>query len=400
MTAIRQWILCLILTFTTCYGQATETRAGLASTIATNTVGIRSFGYVEFYVGSAKAVAYWHINGLGFELAGYAGPETGMADRVSYYLTKNDLQVVITSPVRPTDREVCDFVVKHGDGVKRMAYNVDDVEDAYKYAIAHKAVGLRAPERIEDENGWVIEAAIKVYDDTEVVLVNSDNYKGIFKPGYEKPRMQIAGHGRETGLERIDHIVGNVRINEMDMWAEYLNNAFDFETFIDFGPGDIATEYSALLSKVVRSKDHVIKNPINESYVGRRKSQIEEYLEEYQGTGIQHIAITTPNIIRTIEQLRANGVEFLDAPDSYYTNLRVRQDEIAESIDDLQRLGILCDLEGEGYLLQIFTKPVGDRPTFFYEIIQRCEGAQGFGKGNFQALFESIEQEQALRGHL
>lgn len=400
MTYIRQYLFSLFLLLSFSTVQAAESRAGLASSIATNAVGIRSFDYVEFYVGSAKAVAYWHINGLGFELSGYAGPETGMEDRVSYYLTKNNLQVVVSSPVRPSDREVADFIVKHGDGVKRMAYAVDDVNFAYEYAIKHKAVGLRAPERFEDENGWIEEAAIKVYDDTEIILVNRDNYRGIFKPGYEKAPLKLVASTKETGLQQIDHIVGNVRINEMDMWANYLNDAFDFETFIDFGPGDIATEYSALLSKVVRSKDQVIKNPINESYVGRRKSQIEEYLEEYQGTGIQHIAITTPDIIATIDAMRANGVEFLDAPDTYYDNLRVRQDEIAEDISELQRLGILCDLEGEGYLLQIFTKPVGDRPTFFYEIIQRRKGAQGFGKGNFQALFESIEQEQARRGHL
>ncbi|MEZ5358311.1 MAG: 4-hydroxyphenylpyruvate dioxygenase [Candidatus Zixiibacteriota bacterium] len=366
-----------------------------------NTMGIRRYDFVEFYVGSARMTAYWFVKALGLDLIGYMGPETGVRDRVSYYLTSQDLKFVITSPVDPSCFEVYSFITRHGDGVKRWAVEVDSVEEAFKKAVKNGAVIAKRPHRLEDDKGYVEEAAITLYDSAEIVFVNRDNYSGVFRPKYCAPRMHFNIERADTGLVRIDHIVGNVRENEMDKWANYFNQAMDFETFVDFKPGDIATQYSALLSKVVRTKDTVIRNPINEPYEGRKKSQIEEYIEQYHGSGIQHIAIATNDIISTIDSLRKNGMEFLVVPETYYDALQKRKDlNINENIDDLRRLGILCDLEGDGYLLQLFTKPTSDRPTFFFEFIQRTGNSQGFGKGNFQALFEAIELEQKMRGNL
>ncbi|MFN8672969.1 MAG: 4-hydroxyphenylpyruvate dioxygenase [Candidatus Sericytochromatia bacterium] len=367
----------------------------------TNTLGIRKFDFVEFYVGSAKHTAYWFSKALGMDITAYKGPETGIKDTISYFLSKNNLKFVVTSFLKPSNHEVMNFVNIHGDGVKRWAFEVDDVLKAYNYACENGAVPSSKPRQIEDEFGHIETASIKVYDDSEIVFINYDHYKGVFQPNYSKPRSKNdLSYKKETGLKEIDHIVGNVRINEMNLWVDYYNKIFDFERYIYFGPGDISTQYSSLLSSVVRSKDSVIKMPINEPYKGLRKSQIQEYIEEYNGTGVQHIAISTDNIIETISSLRNNGVEFLSVPDNYYDALREKNLPIKESIDDLQKHGILLDFEGEGYLLQLFTKPISDRPTFFFEIIQRREKTEGFGHGNFQALFESIEKEQELRGNL
>jgi 4-hydroxyphenylpyruvate dioxygenase len=260
---------------------------------------------------------------------------------------------------------------------------------------------VRRPEKIEDHHGYVTEAAIRLYDDTELVYVNYDNYDYIFRPGFCEPRQKINLESEDTGLVGIDHIVGNVRENEMNLWADYFNKTMGFETFVDFKAGDIGTKFSALLSKVVRSDNNKIKNPINEPFEGLKKSQIEEYIEQYHGSGVQHIAVQTKDIVKSISAMRKNGVEFLEVPDTYYDMLRNRDDlNIEESIDDLQEHKILCDKEANGYLLQLFTKPIGDRPTFFFEFIQRKGDSQGFGKGNFQALFESIELDQKLRGNL
>lgn len=365
-----------------------------------NPLGIRGYDYVEFYVGSAKMVAYWYAKAMGLEITGYVGPETGTRDRISYYLKKNDFKIVITSAVQPGCHEVLSFINLHGDGVKRWSIEVDDVEAAFKYATQHGAVMVKRPEKLEDKHGYVMEAAIRLYDDTELVYVNYDHFDFIFKPGYCEPRQVINVDCEDTGILGIDHIVGNVRENEMNLWANYFNQVMDFETFVDFGPGDIGTKYSALLSKVVRSSDSIIKNPINEPFSAEKKSQIEEYIEQYHGSGVQHIAIQTRDIVKTVRALRKNGLEFLTVPDTYYDMLREREDiQIKENIDDLKEQRILCDKEEKGYLLQLFTKPIGDRPTFFFEFIQR-EGAEGFGKGNFQALFESIEMDQKLRGNL
>lgn len=364
-------------------------------------IGIRGYDYVEFYVGSAKATAYWFAKGLGLDIVGYLGPETGVRDHCSYYLQKNSLQLVITAPLQPSCWEVYGWLTKHGDGVKRWSVEVDDVGAAFRYATKHGAVMVSRPTKIEDHNGYVEEAAIRLYDDTELVYINRDNYKGIFKPRYCKPLQDIELSHHETGIVGVDHIVGNVRENEMNLWAEYFNKTMGFETFVDFKAGDIGTKYSALLSKVVRSEGSKIRNPINEPFEGLKKSQIEEFIEQYQGSGVQHVALRTNNLIHTIEALRHNGLEFLRVPDTYYDMLRSRKDlKINEPISELQRLGILCDKESDGYLLQLFTKPICDRPTFFFEFIQRVGNSQGFGKGNFQSLFESIELDQKLRGNL
>lgn len=367
-----------------------------------NALGIRGYDYIEFYVGSAKMVAYWFARVMGFQISAYQGLETGVKDRISFLVTKNKIRFVITSALRPENFEVGSFVARHGDGVKRWTVNVTNVEKAFNFAVKHGAVPVSKPRQLKDENGYVEEAAIRIYDDSEIGFVNSDHYKGLFRPGYKLCPHRTDFAAQDTLLQAVDHVVGNVRENEMNFWATYFTKSLDFETFIEFGPGDISTKYSALLSKVVRSKDGVIKNPINEPYDGIKKSQIEEYIQEYQGTGIQHIAINTPDIIKTIRAMRDNGAEFLTVPKTYYEMLRDKKIKIDEKIDDLEELGILCDydMQGGGYLLQLFTKPIGDRPTFFFEIIQRCKGSQSFGQGNFQALFESIERDQARRGTL
>lgn len=363
-------------------------------------IALKGYDHVEFYVGSARASAYYLARTLGLEVAGYCGPETGVRDRTSFWLVKGGLQLLLTSALAPSTDEILAFTNRHGDGVRRWSMAVDDVPGAFARAMEHGAVAAWKPRRLEDAQGVVEEAALRLYDDTELVLLDRSRYRGCFRPGFEPPRSAPPVEG-DTLLSGIDHIVGNVRANEMDAWAGWFERVLGFDTFIDFKAGDIGTKYSALLSKVVRSRNGAIKNPINEPYAGLRKSQIQEYLEEYRGTGVQHIAIATPDLIATVRALRRNGVEFLDVPHAYYQNLRGRHDlRITESLDALEELGILCDVEGQGYLLQLFTRPVGDRPTFFFEFIQRRDGAQGFGKGNFQALFEALELEQGRRGNL
>lgn len=367
----------------------------------TNEMGIRRYDYIEFYVGSARMTAYWFAKAIGLEITGFRGPETGVRDRMSYYLTKNNLKFVITSAIQPECFEVLDFVNRHGDGVKRWAVEVDNVEASFKMATSSGAVMVQRPQKLENHHGYVDKAAIRLYDDTELVYVNRDNYNWIFEPDFCEPIQKIQIDCVDTGVIGVDHIVGNVRENEMNLWADYFNRTMRFETFVDFKAGDIGTKYSALLSKVVRTADSVIRNPINEPFHGLKKSQIEEFLEQYRGSGIQHIAIQTEDIVSTIDALRKNGMEFLSVPDTYFDQLRERKDfKIEEDVADLQKHGILCDIESKGYLLQLFTKPIGDRPTFFFEFIQRRGGSEGFGKGNFQALFESIELDQKLRGNL
>ncbi|MBS3999014.1 MAG: 4-hydroxyphenylpyruvate dioxygenase [Desulfobulbaceae bacterium] len=384
-----------------CYG-------GVPSKIPQNSMGIRGYDYIEFYVGSAKQVAFWHAKALGLNIVAYQGPETGTRDRVSYLLSnKHNMKIMITSAIQPSTYDVQSFIHKHGDGVKRWCVEVVNVNETYSKAIKNGAVPVTKPYRLEDKDGFVEQAAIRLYDDTEINFINYDHYKGLFKPGFEEPFYNFEIRREESNLKIIDHIVGNVHVNEMDYWENYINRSLDFETFIFFGPGDISTKYSALLSKVVRSKDSVIQNPINEPFDAERQSQIEEYTQQYHGSGIQHVALATTNIIETVANLRANGIEFLDAPPkTYYDDIKRRSEErgglVTEDIDELARLGILCDIEisSGGYLLQLFTKPIFDRPTFFYEIIQRRKGASGFGQGNFLALFEAIEREQARRGNL
>lgn len=380
-----------------CYG-------GVPTKIHNNTMGIRSYDFVEFYSGSAKMLAYWHAKAMGLDIVAYKGPETGHRDRMSFLLASSvnpQFKIVITSALQPSNYDVNSFQTRHGDGVKRWSVEVDNVEVTFAKAVKNGAVPLKDPYKISDKDGYVEMASIRLYDDCEIVFVNYDNYKGLFQPGFEEPHFDWNITREETSLKGIDHIVGNVNINEMDYWSNYINRSLDFETFIHFGPGDISTQYSALLSKVVRSKDEIIKNPINEPFDGIKRSQIEEYINEYHGTGIQHIAILTTDIITTVANLRKNGVDFLDSPpDTYYENIAKKDFGLTEDINKLKENGILIDVEGKGYLLQIFTKPIGDRPTFFYEIIQRRKGASGFGQGNFQALFEAIERDQEKRGNL
>lgn len=379
-----------------------------SSTTPNNSMGIRGFDYVEFYVGSATMTTYWFQKALGLEVKAFKGPEHGTKGHISFYLEKNKLKFVITSAIQdavseyPDAKDIWSFVNKHGEGVKRFSYHVDDVEKAFNKAIENGATPISKPNTNKDDLGSVTEAAIRVYDDTEIVFINYDNYEGSFKPGFSEPVQNCDIRCEDTKLAAIDHIVGNVRENEMDKWADYFNNVLDFETYVHFGPGDISTKFSALLSKVVRSKDNIIKNPINEPHDGLKKSQIQDYIEQYNGSGVQHIAIITGNILESIKALRANGVEFLRVPATYYEELRKQQEKIDENVDDLEELGILCDLDkdGKGYLLQLFTKPIGDRPTFFFEIIQRKYGSESFGQGNFQSLFESIERDQERRGNL
>jgi len=371
-----------------------------------SSVEIKGYDFVEFYVGSAKMAAYWFVKAMGMDISGYMGPETGSRDRVSYYLTRNRLKFVVTSILEPSAYDVASFVTGHGDGVKRWAVVVEDVQKTFAAAVKNGAVPMTLPRELKDEDGVVTEAGIRIYDDTELVFIDYSRYHGVFKPGF-KPRRQTfgAGHGI-PGLLKIDHIVGNVRVNEMDRWAEYFNKTMGFETMLYFGPGEISTQYSALLSRVVRSADYVIRNPINEPYEGLKVSQIEEFIIEYNGTGTQHIAIETDDIISTVRVLKENGVEFLDVPDNYYDEMEkknevlARGEQISEDLRQIRELGILCDFESTGYLLQVFTGPWGDRPTFFFEVIQRKRGARGFGHGNFQALFEAIEREQEKRGGL
>ncbi|HSP88109.1 MAG TPA: 4-hydroxyphenylpyruvate dioxygenase [Ignavibacteriaceae bacterium] len=368
-----------------------------------NQLNIKGYDYIEFYVGSAKMWVYWLAKTMAFDIVGYSGPETGVKDKASYFLVKNKIKLLISSALKPSNYEIASFIERHGDGVKRWSLSVENVKEAFDLAVKNGGIPVRNLKRFEDENGYIEEAAIKLYDDAEIVFINRDNYKGIFRPGFGKPIQKIKIKTQDSGLQEVDHIVGNVRTNEMNLWENYLNKTLNLETFLEFGAGDISTQYSALLSKVVRSKNGGgIKNPINEPYEGLKKSQIEEYIDEYWGSGIQHIAISTNNIIATIKALRENGVEFLTVPDAYYDILKEKKlsKMITENIDELKECGILCDTEGKGYLLQLFTKPIGDRPTFFFEIIQRREGAEGFGQGNFQALFESIERDQELRGSL
>lgn len=367
-----------------------------------NSMGIRKYDYVEFFVGSAKMVAFWHAKALGLDIVGYKGPETGVRDRTSFLLeSKKGLRLVITSAIDPGTYDVSSFVHRHGDGVKRWSMQVESVQEFYEKALSNGAIPVRRPNKIEDKNGYVEESAFRLYDDTELVVVNFDNYNGLFMPGFDSPVQNINIRRDETGLKQYDHIVGNVQVGDMEHWANYFIKSFDFQQHLHFGPGDIETKLSALVSKVVRSSDFIIKNPINEPYDAERMSQIEEFTQQYHGTGVQHIALETEDIITTVQSMRENGVEFLDAPPgTYYEEIAKRDFGLTENIDELQRLGILCDIEGTGYLLQLFTKPTGDRPTFFYEIIQRRQGATGFGHGNFLALFESIERDQERRGNL
>jgi 4-hydroxyphenylpyruvate dioxygenase len=353
--------------------------------------------YVEFYVGNAKQAAYYYRAAFGMKLVAYSGPETGVRDRASYVVQQNKIRFVLTTPLRP-DHAIAHLVTAHGDGVHDIALWVDDAAAAYRETTKRGGKGLRPPEVLRDEHGEVCMASIATYGDTIHTFVERSRYKGPFLPGFvatpEEDRV-----ARPVGLLHVDHMVGNVGWGEMNAWVKFYEDVMGFKLYQHFDDSDISTEYSALMSKVMSNGNGRVKFPINEPAEGRRKSQIEEYLEFYQGPGVQHIAMATNDILHTVSALRDQGVDFLRVPTTYYDQLEERIGKIDEPVEELAKLGVLVDRDDEGYMLQIFTKPVEDRPTLFYEIIQR-KGSRSFGKGNFKALFEAIEREQALRGNL
>lgn len=353
--------------------------------------------YIEFYVGNAKQAAHYYMSAFGFDQVAYAGPETGVKDRVSYLLAQNDLRFVLTASLLP-DGEIAEHVRLHGDGIKDVAILVEDVRAAFDMAVAGGAKAVLEPTVREDDSGRVLVAQIATYGDTVHSLVQRDGYHGIFMPGFVEQRKTLET-AQKPGLLFIDHCVGNVGWGEMDRWGDFYGRVFGFSQLVSFDDKDISTEYTALRSKVMTDDRHRVKFPINEPAEGKKKSQIEEYLDFYRGAGVQHMAIRTDDIATTIRALRANGVEFLDTPDSYYEMLEERVGRIDEAIEILRDQRILVDRDDLGYMLQIFTKPLQDRPTVFFEIIQR-KGSLSFGKGNFKALFVSIEREQAKRGTL
>ncbi|MBN3582177.1 4-hydroxyphenylpyruvate dioxygenase [Algoriphagus aestuarii] len=357
---------------------------------------INGTDYVEMYVGNAKQSALFYQYAFGFELIAYAGPETGIKDRASYVLKQDKIRLVLTSPLQ-SDHEISAHVTKHGDGVKVLALWVDDAEKSWNETTKRGAVSVSSPITVKDANGEVKTASIKTYGDTIHTFVERKNYKGVFLPGYV-PRKSTY-QSESIGLKYIDHCVGNVELGEMNRWVKYYEDVMGFKLLITFDDKDISTVYSALMSKVVSNGNGYIKFPINEPAEGKKKSQIEEYLDFYNGPGVQHMAIATDDIIHTVSELRKRGIEFLEVPASYYDDLLDRVGKIDEDLQPLKNLNILVDRDEEGYLLQIFTKPIQDRPTLFFEIIQR-KGAKSFGKGNFKALFEAIEREQELRGNL
>jgi len=352
--------------------------------------------HVELYCGNAKQSAYYYQHAWGYEMVAYAGPETGVRDRASYVLQQNKIRLVLTSAMHP-DSEISKHVLQHGDGVKVLALWVDDARKSYEETTKRGAVGVMEPTVLKDEDGEVVISAIKTYGETIHKFVERKNYHGAFTPGYKakKSGFEI----RSVGIKHIDHCVGNVELGKMNDWVKFYEDVMGFKLLLTFDDEDISTEYSALMSKVVSNGTGYVKFPINEPAAGKKKSQIEEYIEFYHGAGCQHMALATDDIISTVTELRKRGVEFLNVPDVYYDDVWQRVGKINEDVEIIKNLNILVDRDDEGYLLQLFTKPVQDRPTVFYEIIQRC-GAKSFGKGNFKALFEAIEREQDLRGNL
>ena len=366
-----------------------------------DTFPINGTDYIEFYVGNAKQAAHYYRAAFGFQLVGYRGPETGTRDRASYLLAQGKIRFVLTTAIRadlsPEAKKVAEHVQTHGDGVHDIALWVDDARDAFAKAVERGATPFREPAVLHDADGEIVTAAFKIYGETVHSLVERKNYRGLFMPGF----VPVAPHFAppEVGLQYVDHCVGNVELGKMNEWVDFYAHVMGFRNLLTFDDKTISTEYSSLMSKVMANGNDRIKFPINEPAKGKKKSQIDEYLEYYQGPGVQHMALATDDIVTTVTSLRDRGVEFLSVPTTYYRDLQQRVGQIDEDVDSLAKLGILVDRDPDGYLLQIFTKPVEDRPTVFYEIIQR-KGAKSFGAGNFKALFEAIEREQELRGNL
>ena len=363
-------------------------------------IPIRKIDHVRFFVGNARQSAYFYRNAYGFDVVAYSGLETKVKHEAGYVLKQGGITFVLISPLRASHPDVQRLVL-HGDGVADIALQVENVRACYNLAVERGAVGVRGPSAMEDEYGVYESATIRAYGDTTHTFVNRDKYKGAFAPGFKPidPARYSPATYHHSGLLAIDHIVGNVEEGKMDEWVEFYRKVLGFEQLVSFDDKDISTEYSALMSKVVQGGNGRVKFPINEPAQGRRRSQIEEYIDFYGGAGVQHIALATNDIVKTVKALRANDVSFLRVPKSYYDLLPARIGSIKEDLAELAELGILVDRDDEGYMLQIFTKPVQDRPTLFFEIIQR-EGSKSFGKGNFKALFEAIEREQEVRGTL
>ena len=352
--------------------------------------------YLEFYVGNAKQSAYYYQSAWGYELVAYAGLETGLKDRASYVLQQGKIRLVLTTSLDP-DSEITKHVAKHGDGVKVLALWVDDAEKSFNETVKRGAKPFSPPQTFKDEFGEVKTAGIHTYGETIHTFVERKNYKGVFLPGYKAAKSLIPTS--PVGLKAVDHCVGNVELGQMNQWVKFYEDVMGFKLLITFDDKDISTEYTALMSKVVSNGNGYVKFPINEPAKGKKKSQIDEYLDFYKSGGVQHIALLTEDIISTVSELRKRGVDFLYVPETYYDDLFARVGKIDEDIEQIKKLNILVDRDEEGYLLQLFTKPVEDRPTVFFEIIQR-KGAKSFGKGNFKALFEAIEREQEQRGTL
>jgi 4-hydroxyphenylpyruvate dioxygenase len=363
----------------------------------TDFLPLQGTDYVEFYVGNAKQAAHYYMSAFGFQALAYAGPETGLKDRVSYVVRQHKLTFVLTTPLRDNN-EIADHVYRHGDGVKFLALRVDDARDAWLQTTQRGGRSYMEPLSLKDDAGEVVLSGIHTYGDTVHLFVERKNYTGAFMPGF-RPWSNPHFAPADTGLLYVDHCVGNVDWNQMNPWVKFYEEVMGFKNILTFDDEDISTEYSALMSKVMSNGNGYVKFPINEPAEGKKKSQVEEYLEFYQGEGVQHVALATGDIVKTVKDLMSRGVEFLKVPSTYYDDLLDRVGKIDEDLEPLKELGILVDRDNEGYLLQLFSKPVQDRPTLFFEIIQR-KGAKSFGKGNFKALFEAIEREQEARGNL
>ncbi len=367
-----------------------------SETISSDFLPLEGTDYVEFYVGNAKQAAHFYKTAFGFESWAYAGPETGMKDRVSYVIRQNKLTFVLTTPLF-SGNEIADHIYKHGDGVKVLALKVQDASKAWEETTKRGGKSYMEPTTLQDENGLVVLSGIHTYGDTVHVFVERKNYQGFFMPGFREWKSNY--NPSTTGLLYVDHCVGNVGWNQMNPWVKFYEDVMGFRNILSFDDNDISTEYSALMSKVMSNGNGYVKFPINEPAEGKKKSQVEEYLDFYKGEGVQHVAIATNDIVSTVTELQSRGIEFLNIPPSYYETVLERVGKIDEDLAPLQKLGILIDRDDEGYLLQIFSKPLEDRPTLFFEIIQR-KGAKSFGKGNFKALFEALEREQDARGNL
>lgn len=373
------------------------TISSIQKDISNDFLPLEGTDYVEFYVGNAKQAAHYYMSAFGFQALAYSGPETGVKDRVSYAVRQHKLTFVLTTPLR-TDNPIADHIYQHGDGVRNLALRVPDATSAWEETTRRGAKSFMEPVRMKDDQGELVMSGIHTYGDTIHLFIERKNYSGPFMPGFRawnNPYFQPA----DTELLYVDHCVGNVGWNQMNKWVDFYEQVMGFRNILSFDDKDISTEYSALMSKVMSNGNGFVKFPINEPAEGKKKSQVEEYLEFYNGEGCQHVALATHDIVKTVTELRNRGVEFLRVPTTYYDDLLDRVGKIDEDLEPLKELGILVDRDDEGYLLQLFSKPVEDRPTLFFEIIQR-KGAKSFGKGNFKALFEAIEREQEERGNL